>query len=261
MDYEVLLTEYTAAHEQLKTCLAGQQKLLKRMEKSMGLGDLKNAEKDTALLGALAGDAIRMIETIAKIEDGVDMGAFLESGDFAAQLMDACEARGIDIIGEEGSYEIFPYRLKVNPSDEEVLINGKKPPGLRPASIAALLETGRNKLLAANFNPEKFAAELAAAYDIAIVHAAKGKTPKKDADVYLSTIYKYLTPMSRFRKDYGVQSFAFDIARLYSAGNVCLIDGRRLQFGPSRNNNRAIRILDKYGKEYFLATVRFFEEQ
>ena len=260
MDYEVLLAEYKVAHEQLKACLAQQQNLLKRIEKNMDTGDLNNAGKDTATLGPLAEEATKIVKAIAEIENRVDMGAYLESGDFASQLMDACEARGIDIIGEESSYEIFPYRLKINASEVEVQINGKKTPGLRPAFIAALLEKGRNKLLAASFNPEKFAAELAAAYDIAIIHTAKGKTPKPDADVYLNTLYKYLTPMSRFRKDYGIQSYAFDIARLYSAGDISLADGRRLQFGPSRNNNRAIRILDAYGKEYFLATVRFFSE-
>ena len=260
MEFEVLLTEYKAAHEQLKACLTQQQKLLKRMEKSMDTGDLKSTEKDTVVLDSLAKDAIQMIAAIAEIENSVNMGAFLESGDFAAQLVDECGSRGIDIIGEEWSYEIFPYRLKINASEEEVTINGKKTPGLRPAFIAALLDTGRNKLLAANFNPEKFAAELAAAYDIAIIHTAKGKTHKPDADVYLNTLYKYLAPMARFRKDYSMQSYAFDIARLYSAGDVSLADGRRLQFGPSRNNNRAIRILDAYGKEYFLATVRFFNE-
>jgi hypothetical protein len=260
MDYEVLLAAYTETQEQLKACLAQQQKLLKRIGKSMEAGDLKSAVKDTALFDALSRDTAQMIETITNTENSADMAEYLESGDFAAQLVAACEARGIDIIGEEGSYEIFPYRLKINAAEEEVLINGKKTPGLRPLAIASLLETGRSKLLAANFNPEKFAAELAAAYDIAVVHTAKGKTPKTDADVYLSTLYKYLAPMARFRKDYGMQSYAFDIARLYSAGDVSLADGRRIQFGPSRNNNRAIRILDSYGKEYFLATVRFFCE-
>ena len=261
MDYEVLLSEYAYTHEQLKACFAQQQKLLKRIGKSMEAGDLKSAGKDTALLETLSKDAAQMIRMAAEIENGADMAEFLESGDFAEQLVKACEARGIDIIGEEGAYEIFPYRLKINASEEEILINGKKAPGLRPAAIAVLLETGRSKLLAANFNPEKFAAELAAAYDIAIAHTAKGKTPKTDADVYLSTLYKYLAPMARFRREYSMQSYAFDIARLYSAGDVALADGRRIQFGPSRNNNRAIRILDAYGKEYFLATVRLFKEQ
>jgi hypothetical protein len=64
--------------------------------------------------------------------------------------------------------------------------------------------------------------------------------------------------MSRFRKDYDQQSFAFDLARLYLADEITLKDGRKFQFGPSRNNKKAIRILDSLGQERYLATIRFF---
>lgn len=258
MDYEILLKAYEEAADRLKAQIAGQQKLLKRMGKSMELGDVRGAGKDLMQLAELCSAATETIGEIKAIESGVDMTSYLASGDFAGQLVEICRARGIDIIGEENSYEIFPYRLRINAQDEEALINGKKAPGLRPAAIASMLESNRNKLLSANFNAEKFAAELAAAYDVAILHGAKGKKPVPDADVYLNTLYKYLAPMARFRREYGAQSFAFDIARLYSAGDTILPDGRRLQFGPSRNNNRAIRILDADGREFFLATVRFY---
>ena len=36
-------------------------------------------------------------------------------------------------------------------------------------------------------------------------------------------------------------------------------NGRKFQFGPSRNNGKAIRILDRDGQEQFLATIRFYE--
>lgn len=65
--------------------------------------------------------------------------------------------------------------------------------------------------------------------------------------------------MSRFRKDYDKQSFAFDLARLYSSGVEETKNGKKFQFGPSRNNEKAFRILDKDGKQQFLATIRFYE--
>ena len=65
--------------------------------------------------------------------------------------------------------------------------------------------------------------------------------------------------MSRFRKDYDQQSFAFDLSRLYASGIDETKNGRKFQFGPSRLNNKAIRILDQNGQEVFLATIRFFE--
>jgi hypothetical protein len=260
MDYEVLYLEYAAVADKLKTQLAQQQKLLKRINKSMEFGDIKSAGKDIDSLSASSLESAGTIREIAAVHDGADMSSYLNSGDFALQLVEACRSRGIDIIGDDNNYEIFPYRLRIMAADEDVLINGKKAPGLRPAAVADFLEKGRAKLLAANFNADKFAAELAAAYDIAIVSGSRGKKSAPDADVYLNTLYKYLVPMARFRRDYGAQSFAFDIARLYSTENIALSDGRKIQFGPSRNNNRAVRILDTYGQEFFIATVRFYKD-
>jgi len=259
MDYEVLLASYSELADGLRAQLSQQQKLLKRIDKSMNAGDTRSAGKDLTQLAAAAAEAQDAIRALQALEDGVDMAEYLASGDFATQLVEACKARDIDIIGEDTSYEVFPYRLRIGAQDEELLINGRKAPGLRPVAIAEQLSAGRTKLLAASFNAEKFAQELAAAYDIAIAHTSKGKAAQADKDVFLNTLYKYLAPMARFRKDYSVQSYAFDIARLYSAGDVALPDGRRIQFGPSRNINRAIRILDADGREFFLATVRFYQ--
>jgi hypothetical protein len=38
-----------------------------------------------------------------------------------------------------------------------------------------------------------------------------------------------------------------------------LTDGRKIQFDPGCVNNRAIRILDAFGNELFIATVRFYK--
>jgi len=116
--------------------------------------------------------------------------------------------------------------------------------------------------MSVSFNPSAFANELALAYDLSLIVQSKEKNREvaKNGDVYLTVLYKTLTPMKRFKKDYDMQSFAFDIARLYSSDVKKIDDGRGFQFGPSRQNAKAIRVLDKNSQEQFLATVRFFEE-
>jgi hypothetical protein len=152
--------------------------------------------------------------------------------------------------------------LKIDAQNEELLINKRKAAGLRPRAIVGALEKERDRLLSMPFNPVKYAAELAAAYDLALLDAAKGKKYNPEGDVYLKTIYRFLTPMSRFRREYDMQSYAFDLARLYAASAESdeAGDGRRFQFGPSRDNNKAIRIIDAVGNEQFLVTIRFFSE-
>jgi hypothetical protein len=189
------------------------------------------------------------------------MSEYLASGDFTEQLIEFCKEREVDIVGEENSYEVFPYRLKIDAANTELLINGKKSPGLRPLAIAELLSKGRTRLLSATFNAAAFATELSFAYDLAIIAASKGKPIAPDADIYLTTLYKYLTPMRRFRRDYDAQNFAFDISRLYDNGETTASDGRYTQFGPSRDNKKAIRILDRFGNEHFLSTIRFYNPE
>ena len=108
----------------------------------------------------------------------------------------------------------------------------------------------------AGFNAQAFANELADAYDLALLKMRK----QPEADLYLSSLYKYLVPMGRFRRDYDQQSFAFDLARLYCSDAKTTKNGRCYQFGPSRKNNKVVRILDGEGKEMFLSTVCFYEE-
>lgn len=77
----------------------------------------------------------------------------------------------------------------------------------------------------------------------------------------MSSLYKFLAPMGRFRREYDQQSFAFDLAKLYNSDEDTPKKGRRFQFGPSRDGRKSIRILDKDGKEQYLATICFFHEE
>ncbi len=106
-----------------------------------------------------------------------------------------------------------------------------------------------------SFNVNQFVNELSTAYDMALL---KQGSKQNQPDMYLTTLYKFLVPMSRARKEYDQQSYAFDLARLYIAEPVVTKDGRAYQFGPSRNSGKAIRILDGNDREQFLATIRFY---
>jgi hypothetical protein len=262
MDYEEFYGEYAELAGQLGGQIAECQKLLRRVSKNVERGDLRAAARDIPAINEAAASCSRGAGAIAGKIGSADMRGYLESGDFARQLVGLCGERRIDIKGEGNAYEVFPYRLKIDAQGEELLINRRKAAGLRPSVIAGYLEKERDRLLAAPFNSAKYAEELAAAYDLALLSSAKDKKYPPAADVYLKTIYRFLTPMSRFRRDYDMQAYAFDLSRLYEAdlagGIGELEDGRRLQFGPSRDNNKSIRIVDSVGNERFLVTIRFF---
>ena len=127
---------------------------------------------------------------------------------------------------------------------------------MRPQSFVDTVKAGQEKLNKAAFNALTFVNELSDAYDLALLKMDK----KPGYDMYLKNLYKYLAPMSRFRKDYDQQSFAFDLARLYIDGTNETKNGTKFQFGPTREGKKTIRILKADGQEEFLATIRFYRD-
>ena len=257
MNYEELYANVTPMEKEIKDSASTITRLYKKIVKDTESGNIVEIRKSLELL-AQAADTLS--ERTSVLEDQIgefDQVAYFEDGQFIKEMLEECAKKEIDVIGESPVFEMFPYRVRIDASNQEVYLDRKKLPTMRPLSVAQTISTSREKLMRANFNAQRFADELADAYDVTILKS--GKRP--GADIYLTTIYKTLVPMGRFRRDYDQNSFAFDVARLYDSEIDETKKGRRWQFGPSRNNSKAIRILDREGNEQFLATVKFFDIQ
>lgn len=255
MNYENLYQNLQPQEKSVKESLASLQKLFKAILRETESGDIKSFIKD---LNAMAESSAALASSLEGIKDTVkafDAKAYFESGDFAEQMLAACQEKGVDVRGDFPVYEMFPYRVKLDTENQDVYLDRKKVQCMRPQSFVDIVRNGQEKLNKASFNAATFVNELADAYDIAVLK--QNKNP--EADIYLTSLYKFLAPMGRFRKDYDQQSFAFDLARLYASETEETKSGRKFQFGPSRTNNKAIRILDKDGQEQFLATIRFYK--
>jgi hypothetical protein len=261
MNYEDFYAKYSVKEKELRTQIAEQQKCYKRLIKEMADGDIKNAQKDMTALKELSRVLEQTSSDILEFSQSFDMNAYIANGEFAEQMLIYCEELGVNAIGENNNYELFPYKVKLDAENAEVALDRKKVPYLRPQSLVKFIRTQIDKIMGASFNPSVFAGELSQAYDLYLIVQAKEKNRKIawGADVYLTALYKYLTPMRRFRKDYDMQSFAFDVARLYSSDIKKLENGKNFQFGPSRNMDKSIRVVDSDSKEHYLSTVRFFE--
>lgn len=255
MNYEELYCEYQLLEKEMKDKINTVQKLYKSIVKEMENGDLKSFRRDIALLEAAAAAESRVLNDMKELEARFNSREYFEEGEFAAQMLNACDELGVDVKGEFPVYEMFPFKVKIDTENQDLYMDRKKLQSMRPNSVAKQIKAGQDKLMKASFNALAFANELADVYDLAVLKLKK----QGDADVYLTSLYKYLAPMGRFRRDYDQQSYAFDLARLYASGITEIKDGRKIQFGPSRVINKAIRILDKEGHEQYLATIRFFQ--
>ena len=256
MNYESLNEKLLTEEKVIKDNLAQLQKLFKALNREREAGDVKSLTRDMNVMEEAIVSMENALKQMKEFTAEFDTKEYFENGDFATQMLEACEEKGVDVRGEFPVYEMFPYKVKIDTENQDLYLDRKKVQCMRPVSFVNTVKEGQEKLNRAAFNAQIFAGELAEAYDMALLKMNK----RSGTDVYLNNLYKYLAPMSRFRKEYDQQSFAFDLARLYGSEMEETKSGRKFQFGPSRNNNKAIRILDKEGKEQFLATICFYDQ-
>ena len=255
MNYEELYQDLQPDQKTLKDSLASLQKLFKVVGREVESGDLKSLAKDLSSMAEAAKTLTASLDKLQETVGSFDSKAYFEGGDFAKQMLEACEEKGVDVRGEFPVYEMFPYRVRLDAENQDLYMDRKKVQCMRPASFVETVRKGQEKLNKAGFNAASFSSELSDAYDLALLK----KKRNAGTDIYLSELYKLLAPMSRFRKDYDQQSYAFDLAKLYNSEAEETKSGRRFQFGSSRDGKKGIRILDKNGQEWFLSTICFFD--
>lgn len=256
MNYEELYQSLQPQEKSVKDCISSLQKLFKAISRETENGDIKSLTRDLNAMQDSASALCAALKDTADTVDGFDTKSYFENGDFAEQMLAACEEKNVDVQGDFPVYEMFPYRVKLDAENQDVYLDRKKLQCMRPQSLVDMIVSNQEKLNKASFNAPAFANELSDAYDLALMKQGR----QAGTDIYLSSLYKFLTPMSRFRKDYTPKNYAFDLARLYIARLEATKSGRRFLFGPSREHSKSIRILDQNGKEQFLSTICFYDE-
>lgn len=257
MDYESFYEGLAPLKKDLKDSAALAARYDKAIGKAMENGNLTEMKKTLSLLKEAAGRLQEQVEKAADYVDAFDTDSYFVSGYFARELEQACLDRDIDVKGSRGVYEMFPYKVRVIGDEEhagEVYINRKKVSSFRPSFVADTIKADRDKLYKAKFNEVSFMGELAEAYDLTILkdHARPG------SNLALTKIHKTMTPMARARKDYDMQAFSFDLARLYEKGPQAWVtkSGRQFDFGTSRRIENGIRVLSSAGVETYIGTIR-----
>ena len=256
MNYEELYAQLTPLEKDLKDSANLIAKLQKAVSKNTETGNLTELKKSLEQMREAAVLLSERVEQVTQQTESFDVLEYFKSGDFARQLLEACREREIDVRGEMGVYEMFPYKVRIYGDDEhaqEVWIDRKKQATCRPSALADTIKTGQDKLYRSKFNGEGFMNELAEAYDMTIARTGA----REGSQVMLTKIYRTLTPMARARKEYDMQAFAFDLAKLYELGTDAwkAKDGRVFIFGTGRNQT-GIRVVSSTGVESYINTIR-----
>lgn len=262
LNYEEFYGELQPVLKSLKDNAGAANRLQKAIQKDTESGNLVNLKKNIDALKDTAALLQEAIADASQMADAFDTQAYFSGGDFAKQLIQACDKIGVDVKGERGIYEMFPYKVRIVGDEEhdgEVYINRKKLPSFRPSYVAGYIHAGQEKLFKAKFNETAFMNELSEAYETACLKSGSriGSTQKLDK------IYKALAPTSRARKEYDKQAFAFDLARIYEAGPETWMTktGERYYFGTSRDGKSGYRVLGSTGIETFINTLKPVNEE
>lgn len=263
INYEEFYLDIQQVEKSIKDKIQQAQRSFKNITRDAEYGDVKKLVKDIDALREAASELTAFSESLQDIALGFDNQDYFESGEFTRQMIDYCRQYGVDMKGEAGVYEMFPFRLRIDAENQDVYVNRKKIHCARPLQFVQNMKQQVEKYTKSNFNIDQFVNELAAAYDTYVkIKNSDSPVKRNDIDVFLKDVYTYLAPTARARKEYDLQQYAFDLSRLYAADEIQTKNERFVEFGKetSRNVNKLIRILDSNGAEQFLSTIRFFKQ-
>lgn len=262
MDYEEYYSQFKLKEKSIKDSLKRQHIVFNSISKDADKGDIKSLAKDLGAMESLISEYEGYLQEIRELTEGFDAKEYMQNGDFAKQMLVCCENQSVDVKGDYPVYEMFPLKVKIDGENQDVYINNKRIQCSRPQYLVADIKKNREKLMKASFNANGFLNELADAYDTQIkIKRYENKGGKHEHDLLLKDLYRLMAPMQRTRRDYDMQSFAFDISRLYSSDIEYTRDHRQYRIDPARFQSQMIRILDKNGKETLVGTITFFSSE
>ena len=260
INYEDFYQGIQQTEKSLKDKLQQAQRSFKNISRDSEQGNIKKLLKDVEELCGLSAELNELSAKLQNDAQSFDTSDYFESGEFTRQMLEYCQQYGVDIQGEAVTYEMFPFRLRIDTENQDLYVNRKKVQNVRPKRFVQDMKQQIEKYTKAGFNLNQFVNELAAAYDLALkIKNSESPAPRYEIDISLKDIYNCMAPTARARRDYDLQQFAFELSKLYSADEILTKNERRYEFGSSRNVNKMIRILDSEGTEQFLATIRFFK--
>ena len=258
MDYELFYADAQVYAKEVKDKTDAQSRAVKKVQQCLADGDTNALPKLFSVLRDAAGEREDALNRLGSLVEGFNGQEYMESGDFAEQMLECCRQLDVDVKGSYPVYEMFPCRVTINPDTQDVTVDRKRLPRLRPSKLIGDIKAELAKLSKAAFNAPTFAKELAAAYDLAIIKDSRKKTYVADKPMYVQDLYDFLTPMRRHKREYTRHNFAFDLARLYAVEDLTLDDGRKMRFDTVRDAKKAVRILDRNGLEQYITTIRFY---
>ena len=231
---------------------------LKKVGEQSGLINLMELRKQLDEVSRLSFEAQALAEAVAgKVAHYTVASERGDQTEWWERFRQAFHSGYPPVEGEFPTFQVFPVEVRVDFANELVLINNRTVRVLHPEAVAALVEKEWDRLNRERFNAASFAKALVRAYDLLLLELkdnAGGRDPGRA--IPLRTLHQTLALKSGV-SGYGLNQFAFDVYRLRRSPNM-VVDGRRLDFGTSRN--RGIVITHPGGRQENLGSLELNPE-
>lgn len=177
-------------------------------------------------------------------------------GPFAAELVAAAAASGVEIHDSDGRLLAFPALLRIDAAGRRVRLNNRQSSSLRPSAIVAALQAIRAK--GDGFNAQAFANMLYRAWRVHTKHHDQGVR-----QVGLVEVHETLTLLPAARKDYDLTDFGRDLLLLDESGVRTVTADKAthtlslLRASTSSKGGRYVRTVDRGGAQVGYAAIDF----
>lgn len=205
---------------------------LKKAKAGAGRGQLRELRRALSNAASLAAEQAR-IATDAEASFTFDDRAYLESGGYGTELLEAAAAQGVTMFEADERLLCYPSLIKVLPADAAVEIDRRREKRLRPSVLLDLLAATQAR--PPRFRPAPFLESLERAYDL--VRSQGGQPPA--AVVRLVDVWGVLTLLPGQQRDYTRPEFARDLYLLDSSGERTARSGRALRWHASSGTRGA----------------------
>ncbi len=260
-NYKSFLSTLAPFTKSFKDSVSAVTKLRSSVLSNADKGNLTQVKKSLDAVQAALAQVQEKTDALQAEVSAFDVQSYFVSSEFEQQLLEACKAKGINVKGEKGTYEMFPYKVRIlGDADHapEVYLNRKKANSVNPEYIADIIFASIDRLSKTSFNAAAFMEELAWAYEVTCLRAGA----RLGSAQSLNKIYENLTPMKRSRRDYDSLAFASDLSRLYEAGTEAWKTKKATyDFGPSRDGKSGIRVVSRTGIESYISTMSMMNKE
>jgi hypothetical protein len=202
---------------------AGVVREIKRAKTAAAQGTVRELQRSLAAVEQGA-DALRDAVRTLRAGWQFDEREYLESGAYAAELIETARERGVRLFEQDERILSYPSVARVVAGDAALEIDRKRERRLRPSVVAEHLKKLQQKQ--PRFRAEQFLDSLHRAYRLAL--AEKGR--EEGATVRLLDLYAILTVLPGQAREYSKSEFARDLYLLEESGVEQTRDGMQVRF-------------------------------